>query len=137
MIIIAVDYYRAISTSRLRIQRLARVANGDCATVVGKRKSFIGSWRPRCQRVGKNGGHGYSRWFERLLAALGIELWMGDAAEIKTNESQQNDRNDAHLLLKLLLENNFPTIWIPSPEIVICGNCCGIGTAWCRCERES
>jgi hypothetical protein len=27
---------------------------------------------------------GYSRWFERLLAELGIELWIGDAAEIET-----------------------------------------------------
>jgi transposase len=27
---------------------------------------------------------GYSRWFERLLAELGIEVWIGDAAEIKT-----------------------------------------------------
>ena len=27
---------------------------------------------------------GYSRWFERLLAELGMELWIGDAAEIKT-----------------------------------------------------
>jgi transposase len=61
---------------------------------------------------------GYSRWFERLLVALGIELWMGDAAEIKTRRvrKQKTDRNDAHLLLKLLLENNFPTIWVPSPE---------------------
>src|SRR3984893_9826318 len=28
---------------------------------------------------------GYSRWFERLLAELGMELWIGDGAEIKTN----------------------------------------------------
>jgi transposase len=27
---------------------------------------------------------GYSRWFERLLTELGIELWIGDAAEIET-----------------------------------------------------
>ena len=27
---------------------------------------------------------GYSRWFERLLAELGFEVWIGDAAEIKT-----------------------------------------------------
>jgi transposase len=27
---------------------------------------------------------GYSRWVERLLAELGIEVWIGDAAEIKT-----------------------------------------------------
>jgi transposase len=26
---------------------------------------------------------GYSRWFERLLAELGIEVWIGDAAEIR------------------------------------------------------
>ena len=61
---------------------------------------------------------GYSRWFERLLAELSIELWIGDAAEIKTRRvrKQKTDRNDAQLLLKLLLDNNFPRIWIPSPE---------------------
>ena len=61
---------------------------------------------------------GYSRWFERLLAGLGIEVWIGDAAEIKTKRvrKQKTDRNDAGLLLKLLLENNFPRIWVPSPE---------------------
>jgi hypothetical protein len=30
---------------------------------------------------------GYSRWFERILAELGIELWIGDAAEIKTKQN--------------------------------------------------
>ena len=61
---------------------------------------------------------GYSRWFERLLAELGIEVWIGDAAEIKTKRvrKQKTDRNDAQLLLKLLLDNNFPSIWVPDPE---------------------
>src|ERR1700683_4707521 len=61
---------------------------------------------------------GYSRWFERLLAGLDIELWIGDAAEIKTKRvrKQKTDSNDARLLLKLLLEDNFPRIWVPSPE---------------------
>jgi transposase len=61
---------------------------------------------------------GYSRWFERLLAELGIELWIGDAAEIETKRvrKQKTDRNDARLLLKLLREDNFPRIWVPSPE---------------------
>jgi transposase len=61
---------------------------------------------------------GYSRWFERLLAELSIELWIGDAAEIKTRRvrKQKTDRNDAALLLKLLLEDNFPRIWVPDPE---------------------
>ncbi len=61
---------------------------------------------------------GYSRWFERLLAELGFEVWIGNAAEIKTQRvrKQKTDRTDALLLLKLLLENRFPQIWVPSPE---------------------
>jgi transposase len=61
---------------------------------------------------------GYSRWFERLLAELGIELWIGDAAEIETKRvrKQKTDPNDARLLLKLLLDDNFPRIWVPDPE---------------------
>ena len=61
---------------------------------------------------------GYARWFERLLAELGIELWIGDAAEIRTLRvrKQKTDRHDAQLLLKLLLEDRFPRVWIPNPE---------------------
>ena len=61
---------------------------------------------------------GYSRWFERLLAELGFELWIGDPAEIKTRrvKKQKTDRKDAQLLLRLMLENNFPRIWVPDPE---------------------
>jgi transposase len=61
---------------------------------------------------------GYSRWFERLLAELGIEVWIGDAAQIKTKRvrKQKPDREDAGLLLRLLRENNFPRIWVPSAE---------------------
>src|SRR5258705_668915 len=61
---------------------------------------------------------GYSRWFERLLAELGFEVWIGDAAEIKRLRvrKQKTDREDARLLLKLLLGNRFPRIWVPSPE---------------------
>jgi transposase len=61
---------------------------------------------------------GYSRWFERLLTELGFEVWIGDAAEIKIRRAkkQKTDRQDAQLLLKLLLEERFPRIWVPSPE---------------------
>src|SRR5712664_3994889 len=61
---------------------------------------------------------GYSRWFERLLAELGFQVWIGDAAEIKRLRvrKQKTDREDARLMRKLLLENRFPRIWVPSPE---------------------
>jgi transposase len=61
---------------------------------------------------------GHGRWFERLLGELGIELWIGDAAEIRTKRvrKQKTDRQDAQLILKLLLEDRFPRIWVPSWE---------------------
>ena len=42
---------------------------------------------------------GYSRWFERLLAELGFELWIGDPAEIEAKrvKKQKFHREDARL----------------------------------------
>ena len=61
---------------------------------------------------------GHARWFERLLAELQFELWIGDAAEIRTKRvrKQKTDRQDAQLILRLLLEDRFPQIWVPSWE---------------------
>jgi transposase len=61
---------------------------------------------------------GYSRWFERLLAELDFEVWIGDPAEIKARrvKKQKTDRKDAQLLLQLMLEDRFPRIWVPSPQ---------------------
>jgi transposase len=61
---------------------------------------------------------GNTLWMERLLAELGHELRMGDAAKIRAMEvrKQKTDRRDAELLLRLLLDNRFPQVWVPSPE---------------------
>ena len=61
---------------------------------------------------------GHARWFERLVAELQFELWIGDAAEIRTKRvrKQKTDRQDAQLILRLLLEDRFPQIWVPSWE---------------------
>jgi transposase len=61
---------------------------------------------------------GHARWFERLLTELKFELWIGNAAEIKAARvrKQKTDRQDALLLLKLLVEDRFPRLWVPSPE---------------------
>ena len=40
---------------------------------------------------------------------------------------QKTDRKDAQLLLTLMMEDRFPRIWVPSPEISMCGNCWGTG----------
>jgi transposase len=68
-------------------------------------------------RVGMEAS-GHARWFERLLAELHFELWIGDAAEIRTKRirKQKTDRQDAQLILRLLLEDRFPRIWVASGE---------------------
>lgn len=61
---------------------------------------------------------GSMHWFLRLLEELGIAFRVGHPAQIRAAEPrrQKNDRRDARLLLRLLAENRFPAIWIPSGE---------------------
>src|SRR6202453_1788085 len=68
-------------------------------------------------RVGMEAS-GHGRWFERLMGGLQIELWVGDAAAIRTKRvrKQKTDRQDAQLILKLMLKDDFPSIWVPSWE---------------------
>src|SRR5438045_6857874 len=59
-------------------------------------------------RVGMEAS-GHARWFERLLNELQFELWIGVAAAVRTKRirKQKTDRQDAQLLLRLLLEDHF------------------------------
>ena len=58
------------------------------------------------------------QWFRRLLEECGHQLWVGDAAKIRAAEprKQKTDRRDAELILKLLVEERFPRIWMPSEQ---------------------
>jgi transposase len=68
-------------------------------------------------RVGMEAS-GHARWFERLVAELQFELWVGDATVIhaKRVRKQKTDRQDAQLILRLMLKDDFPQIWVPSWE---------------------
>jgi transposase len=68
-------------------------------------------------RVGMEAS-GHAGWFERLLAELNIELWMGDAAKIaaKRVRKQKTDRRDAQPILTLMVKDDFPKIWMPNWE---------------------
>src|ERR1700726_1006684 len=68
-------------------------------------------------RVGMEAS-GHARWFDGLLAELNFELGIGDATEIarKRERKQKTDRQDAHHILRLLLKDDFPKIWVPSWE---------------------
>ena len=57
-------------------------------------------------------------WFLRLLEELAIPCRVGHPAAVRKAETrrQKHDRRDADLLLKLLVEDRFPAIWMPSTE---------------------
>src|SRR6266403_1164645 len=68
-------------------------------------------------RVGMEAS-GQARWVERLLGELKYEVWIGDDTEIarKRERKQKTDRQDAQHILKLMLKDYFPQIWVPSWE---------------------
>jgi transposase len=57
---------------------------------------------------------GHARWFERWLNGLQFELWIGDAAEIRTKRvrKQKTDRQDAQLFAEAHGGGPFPRIWV-------------------------
>src|ERR1700674_4940143 len=73
---------------------------------------------PRPVRVGIE-ATGSMQWFLNLMEELGIECQVGHPANIRAAEprKQKHDRRDADLILKLLVETRFPSIWLPSKEL--------------------
>jgi len=80
----------------------------------GEARAFYASLQGRV-RVGIE-ATGHTRWFERMLAELGQELWMGDAARIRAAmvRKQKTDARDAAHLLELLMSGRFPRLWRPT-----------------------
>jgi transposase len=74
---------------------------------------------PQPVLVGIEAG-GSMPWFLNLMEELGIECRVGHPAQIRAAEprKQKHDRRDAELILKLLAENRFPAIWLPSKELL-------------------
>ena len=72
--------------------------------------------RPVCVGIEATGS---MQWFLNLMEELEIECQVGHPTEIRAAEprKQKHDRRDADLILKLLLENRFPSIWLPSKEL--------------------
>ena len=61
---------------------------------------------------------GNSQWFLDLLERLGHEVWVGDAAQIRASyvRKQKTDRRDAGHILRLLIEDRLPRLWVPTVE---------------------
>ena len=119
MLIIGVDYHPSFQEIAFLNQETGEYGEQQLNHSDGKAEKFYRELKQRgaSVRVGME-ATGYARWFERLLAELGFELWIGDPAVIKTKRvrKKKTDREDARLLLRLQLEKHFPIIWVPTPE---------------------
>jgi transposase len=117
--IIGVDYHPSFQQIAFLVEETGEY--GECRLTHddGEAERFYRELQLReiSVRIGME-ATGYSRWFERLLAELGFELWIGDPAQIQAKrvKKHKTDRNDSRLLLRLMREGTFPQIWVPSPE---------------------
>ena len=118
MIIIGVDFHpgyqeiASVNTDTGEYQE-KRLAHPQEAEEFYRSLTSVG----QAVRVGMEAS-GQAQWFERLLEGLRLELWRGDAEVIraKRGRKQKTDREDARHILKLLLKDDFPRIWVPSWE---------------------
>jgi transposase len=116
MLIIGCDYHPSV-------QQIAWVdtQTGECGerrlTHRAEADEFYRELKGKEVRVGIE-ATGHSRWFERMLAELNFEIWIGDPAQIRAKQvrKQKNDRRDAEHILKLMIKDDFPRIWAPTPE---------------------
>src|ERR1700682_4675480 len=119
MRIIGVDYHPSFQTIAFFDEETGEYEERELNHSDGEAEGFYRDLKQRGTRVRVGmEATGYSRWFERLLAELGFEVWMGDPAEIKAKrvKKQKFDREDARLLLRLMRKVNFPRVWVPDPE---------------------
>jgi transposase len=119
MMLIGVDYHPSFQTIAFLIEETGEYDERRLNHSDGEAERFYRDLQARGIRVRVGlEATGYSRWFERLLAGLGFEVWIGDPAVIKTKrvKKHKTDREDPRLLLRLMRENIFPRIWVPSPE---------------------
>ena len=120
MMLIGVDYHPSFQTIAFFMEETGEYGEQELnLDSDGQAEKFYRDLQQRgiCVRVGME-ATGYSRWFERLLAELGFELWIGDPAGIKSKrvKKQKTDRKDAQPCLRLMREDKLPQIWVPGPE---------------------
>jgi transposase len=115
MLIIGCDFHTRYQQIAMMDTETGELVERRLEHANGEARAFYASL-PKPVLVGME-ATGYAQWFERMLAELGHELWIGHASEIRAGvvRKQKTDARDALHLLHLLLEKRFPRIWIPTP----------------------
>ena len=115
MLIIGCDFHSRFQQIAMLDTQTGEIVERRLEHESGEAERFYRSL-PHPVRVGLESS-GHAQWFERLLAELGHELWVGDAARIRAAvvRKQKTDTRDASHILDLLMTNRFPRVWRPSP----------------------
>lgn len=116
MMIIGCDFHSRFQQIAMLETETGEITERRLEHENGEAKAFYGALAGRA-RIGME-ATGYARWFQRLLAEQGHELWIGDAAEIRAAmvRKQKTDVRDARHILELLVENRFPRIYTCPPQ---------------------
>jgi transposase len=114
MVLIESDFHPSWQQVSWLNQETGETGDGTLVHAAGAVEKFYRQF-PTGTRIGME-ATGNCQWFLELLAKLGHEVWIGDAAKIRASDARQqkHDKRDARLLLQLLAENRFPRIWVPS-----------------------
>ena len=84
MMIIGVDYHPSFQAIAFCVEETGECGEQELSHSDGQAEKLYRDLQQRGIRVRvAMEATGYSRWFERLLAELGFELWIGDPAEIR------------------------------------------------------
>ena len=116
MVLIGCDFHPSWQQVCWLNQETGETGDSKLVHEAGAAEKFYRQF-PAGTRIGME-ATGNCQWFLELLAKLGHEVWIGDAAKIRASDARQqkHDKRDARLLLQLLMEERFPRIWVPSRE---------------------
>ena len=116
MVLIGCDFHPGWQQVSWLVQETGEVGDQKLVHEAGAVEKFYRQFAAG-SRIGIE-ATGNCQWFLELMVKLGHEVWIGDAAKIRASDSRQqkHDKRDAQLLLRLLVEERFPRIWVPSRE---------------------
>jgi|SRR5579859_566686 len=117
MLIIGCDYHPSVQQIAVLDQETGEYQELRLEHKNGEAERFYRKLAGQQVRVGVE-ATGSMRWFERLLGELKLELWVGDPARVRAAAARKpkTDKEDARLLLRLMEENRFPRLWVPTSE---------------------
>src|ERR1700675_2339887 len=118
MYIVGVDYHPSFQQIAFLNQETGECGDRRLNHSDGEAERFYRELRQKgiSVRVGLE-ATGYSRWFERLLGELEIEVWIGSRGDQSQARPQAKDRpSGCPVVTKVARGKSFSSLWGPHPR---------------------